>query len=189
MLLTEAVAATGPGGDLSAALAPWRKPLAVHDPAKVLTDVAITLVTSPRRTGRAMRELPGAPGILHRFSIAPQRNRYFRAQEWKTPQDRGGKRQLQPPTSAVRIDDAHSPPRKASIMNPFRILVTTTLAAGTLWLSAGAASAATPAPEPMPGQHVSDCARTMGFSGTHNPAIMRQGMPGMDMDMTTSPLS
>ena len=27
----------------------------------------------------------------------------------------------------------------------------------------------------------------MGFSGTHNPAMMRQGMSGMDMAMTTSP--
>ena len=71
-------------------------------------------------------------------------------------------------------------------MSSVRIIVTTTLAAGTLLLSAGAASAATPAPVPMTGQHVSDCARTMGLSGTHNPAIMGQGMSGMDMDMTTS---
>ncbi len=78
-------------------------------------------------------------------------------------------------------------------MHKVRVLITTTLAAGTLLLSAGVASAATPAAEPMPGQHVSDCARTMGFSGTHNPATMRKAMSGMDMDMdmtmtmTTSP--
>jgi len=68
-------------------------------------------------------------------------------------------------------------------MNPVRILVTTTLAAGTLLLSAGASSAETTAPAPIRGQHVSDCARTMGFSGTHNPATMRKAMSGMDMDM------
>ena len=28
---------------LSAALAPWRKPMAIHDPAKVITDLAVTL--------------------------------------------------------------------------------------------------------------------------------------------------
>jgi len=43
VVLTETIAATGLGRELSAALAPWRKPLAVHDPAKVLTDLAITL--------------------------------------------------------------------------------------------------------------------------------------------------
>jgi hypothetical protein len=40
-LLTNTVAATGLGCLLSKALAPWRKPLAVHDPAKVLLDLAI----------------------------------------------------------------------------------------------------------------------------------------------------
>ena len=34
VLLTETVVATGLGAELSAAPAPWRKPLAVHDPAK-----------------------------------------------------------------------------------------------------------------------------------------------------------
>ena len=43
VLLTETIAATGLGRELSAALAPWRKPLAIHDPAKVLTDLAVTL--------------------------------------------------------------------------------------------------------------------------------------------------
>ena len=70
-------------------------------------------------------------------------------------------------------------------MNPVRILLTTALAAGTVLLSAGAASASMPAPGPSFGQHVSDCASTRGFSGTHNPGFMLQGMPGMDM--STSP--
>lgn len=43
VLLTETVAVTGLAGELSAALAPWRKPLAVHDPAKVIVDLAVTL--------------------------------------------------------------------------------------------------------------------------------------------------
>src|SRR5680860_964890 len=43
VLLTGTIAATGLGAALSAALAPWRKPFAVHDPAKVLLDPAITL--------------------------------------------------------------------------------------------------------------------------------------------------
>jgi len=43
VLLTETIAATGLGAALSAALEPWRKPFAVHDPAKVLLDLAVTL--------------------------------------------------------------------------------------------------------------------------------------------------
>ncbi len=44
VLLTRTVHATGLTGELSQELAPWRKPLAVHDPAKVLTDLALSLV-------------------------------------------------------------------------------------------------------------------------------------------------
>jgi Transposase DDE domain group 1 len=43
VVLTETIAATGLGRELSTVLAPWRKPLAVHDPAKVLTDLALAL--------------------------------------------------------------------------------------------------------------------------------------------------
>ena len=42
VLLTETIAVTGLGRELSAALAGWRKPVAVHDPAKVITDLAVT---------------------------------------------------------------------------------------------------------------------------------------------------
>ena len=43
VLLTETITASGLGRELSAALARWRKPLAIHDPAKVITDLAVTL--------------------------------------------------------------------------------------------------------------------------------------------------
>ena len=43
VLLTETIAVTGLGRELSAALAGWRKALAVHDSAKVITDLAVTL--------------------------------------------------------------------------------------------------------------------------------------------------
>jgi hypothetical protein len=43
VLLTEAVRVAGLGRELSAVLAPWRKPLAIHDPAKVIADLAISL--------------------------------------------------------------------------------------------------------------------------------------------------
>jgi len=43
VLLTETVAAVGLDAALSAALAPWRRPLAIHDPGKVVVDLALTL--------------------------------------------------------------------------------------------------------------------------------------------------
>lgn len=43
-LITEAVAATGLDRALSAALVRWRKPRAVHDQAKVITELAIGVV-------------------------------------------------------------------------------------------------------------------------------------------------
>jgi hypothetical protein len=43
LLVTEAVRASGLDRALSPALAPWRKPTVTHDPAKVVTDVAVTL--------------------------------------------------------------------------------------------------------------------------------------------------
>jgi len=43
LLLTETARVSGPGAVLSEALAPWRASTAVHDPAKVLTDLAVSL--------------------------------------------------------------------------------------------------------------------------------------------------
>ena len=43
VLLTETLAVSGLASALSAGLEPWRKPQTRHDPAKVLTDLAITL--------------------------------------------------------------------------------------------------------------------------------------------------
>ncbi len=43
VLLTDTVAAAGLDTALSAALAPWRKPLAIHDPGKIVADLALSL--------------------------------------------------------------------------------------------------------------------------------------------------
>ena len=43
LLLAEAARVTGLGEGLSAGLARWRAPRAVHDPGKILTDLAMTL--------------------------------------------------------------------------------------------------------------------------------------------------
>ena len=70
VVLTETIAATGLGRELSAALAPWRKPLAVHDPAKVLTDLAITLALG----GDCLADialLRAEPGVFGRVASDP----------------------------------------------------------------------------------------------------------------------
>ena len=41
VLLTQTITTTGLGTALSQALSPWRKPLAIHDPAKVILDLAV----------------------------------------------------------------------------------------------------------------------------------------------------
>lgn len=43
VLLVETVRKTGLAGAMSVALAPWRKPRAVHDPGKVLLDLAMAV--------------------------------------------------------------------------------------------------------------------------------------------------
>ena len=45
VVLTSMVKAAGLVAGLSEALEPWRKPLATHDPGKILTDLALSLAT------------------------------------------------------------------------------------------------------------------------------------------------
>lgn len=43
VLLAETARRNGLSGQLSRVLGPWRKPLAVHDPGKIVTDMAIAI--------------------------------------------------------------------------------------------------------------------------------------------------
>jgi len=43
VLLTETIRASGLAGELSSALERWRKPTAIHDPAKIVLDLAVSL--------------------------------------------------------------------------------------------------------------------------------------------------
>jgi len=74
VLLTETIAASGLGRQLSAALSRWRKPLAIHDPAKVITDLAVTLALG----GDCMADialLRAEPGLYGRGSRRTRRSR------------------------------------------------------------------------------------------------------------------
>ena len=45
VLLTKTVQVSGLGAELTAAMAPWRTAATVHDPAKIVLDIALTLAT------------------------------------------------------------------------------------------------------------------------------------------------
>lgn len=66
VLLTHTAQTTGLTGALAEGLAPWRKPLAVHDPAKVLTDLAVSLVLGGDALCDAalLRAEPGLYGLV-----------------------------------------------------------------------------------------------------------------------------
>jgi hypothetical protein len=70
VLLTETIRATGLDRVLSAALAPWRRPLAVHDPGKVILDLAIMLALG----GDALSDIAtvrAEPGIYGQVASDP----------------------------------------------------------------------------------------------------------------------
>ena len=62
VLLARTATTTGLAASLSAALGPWRKRLARHDPAKVLVDLAIALALGGD-AGRDVALLRAEPGL------------------------------------------------------------------------------------------------------------------------------
>jgi Transposase DDE domain group 1 len=70
VVLVDAVRATGLGRLLSAALVPWRRPNAVHDPARVICDLAVTLALG----GDCLADialLRAEPGVYGRVASDP----------------------------------------------------------------------------------------------------------------------
>lgn len=66
VLLVETIRVSGVDRLLSAALAPWRKPLAVHDPVKVVTDLAVSLALGGDCLAdiAVLRAEPGVYGLV-----------------------------------------------------------------------------------------------------------------------------
>lgn len=78
VLLTETARTAGLDRALSAALGSWRKPLAVHDPGKVILDLAITLALG----GDALSDLAtlrAEPGVYGRVASDPTVSRTIAA--------------------------------------------------------------------------------------------------------------
>ncbi len=70
VLLIDTIRASGLDRALSAALAPWRRPIAVHDPAKVLLDLAVAIAVG----GDCLADiavLRGEPGVFGRVASDP----------------------------------------------------------------------------------------------------------------------
>src|SRR5665811_1682374 len=78
VLLTRTVTATGLDRSLSVALARWRKPLAVHDPGKIITDLALSLALG----GDCLADLAvlrAEPGVYGRVASDPTVSRAITA--------------------------------------------------------------------------------------------------------------
>ena len=70
VLLTRTVDVTGLGGGLSAGLARWRRPFAVHDPGKIIADLALSLASG----GDCLADiglLRSEPGVYGRGRFRP----------------------------------------------------------------------------------------------------------------------
>ena len=76
--LLEVARVGGLGRALSAGLAPWRAPRAVHDPAKVLLDLAVTLALGGDCLAD-MAVLRAEPGVYGRVASDPTVSRNFTA--------------------------------------------------------------------------------------------------------------
>ena len=70
VLLTETIRLSGLDQALSAGLARWRKPFAVHDPAKVLSDLALSLALGGDRLAD-VGVLHAEPGVFGRVASDP----------------------------------------------------------------------------------------------------------------------
>jgi hypothetical protein len=72
VLLVETLRSAGLDLGLSAGLAPWRKPAAAHDPAKIICDLALSLAVG----GDCLADvgvLRSEPGVYGRIRIRPDR--------------------------------------------------------------------------------------------------------------------
>lgn len=78
VLLTDTVRAVGLDGALSEALDRWRKPFAVHDPGKVVTDLAISLALGGDCLAD-VGQLRGEPGLYGRVASDPTVSRTIAA--------------------------------------------------------------------------------------------------------------
>ena len=112
-LLVETVRAAGLGRALPDALAPWRKPGAVHDPAKVVLDLAVMLALG----GDCLADvalLRAEPGVYGRVASDPTVSRVVAALGADAPRVHRTPRPAPTPRARAlrprRVDRGHPTP-------------------------------------------------------------------------------
>jgi hypothetical protein len=128
VLLTDTVRAAGLDVGLSAALAPWRRPLAVHDPAKVVADLALSLALG----GDCLADLAllrAEPGVYGRVASDPTVSRTITALAADAPAALAA---IDTARAAARakvwaLAGEHAPDRRASAADPLIVDVDATL--------------------------------------------------------------
>ena len=128
VLLTRTVTATGLDRFLSSALAGWRKPLAIHDPGKIITDLALSLALG----GDCLADLGllrTEPGVYGRVASDPTVSRAITALAAEAPaalaaidSARAGSRQR-----AWQLAGQHAPDHATSAKHPLVIDLDATL--------------------------------------------------------------
>ena len=128
VLLTETIRVTGLGRGLSEALAGWRKPLAVHDPGKIIADLAISLVLG----GEALSDidtLRSEPGVYGRVASDPTVSRLIGvlAEDADKAIKAIGQARQQARAVAWGLAGEHAPDHQASADDPLVIDLDATL--------------------------------------------------------------
>lgn len=113
---------------LSDGLAPWRKPTAVHDPGKVLTDLAVTLALG----GDCLADLAvlrAEPGVFGRVASDPTVSRLVDALAADAPRALAGINTARAKARAHvwKLAGQHAPDHEASAQRPLIIDVDATL--------------------------------------------------------------
>ena len=128
VLLTRTVDVTGLGGGLSAGLARWRRPLAVHDPGKIIADLALSLALG----GDCLADvglLRSEPGVYGRVASDPTISRLIGrlATGAPAPLQAINTARAQARATAWRLAGKHAPDHAISPADPLIIDMDATL--------------------------------------------------------------
>lgn len=128
ILLTETIRASGLDRGLSEALDRWRKPLAVHDPGKIILDLAVSLVLG----GEALSDiavLRGEPGVYGSVASDPTVSRLIAAlaQDADKAVTAIGSARQQARARAWALAGDHAPGHQRSVEDPLIIDLDATL--------------------------------------------------------------